>query len=88
MKSIDNRLSAVEKNAAKAEHIIATYRDGAEVEMDLLQAIRLLLGGTVRIITRPWKVGEQKEYQSDVLCELEEIMESARQKYIIEKTEE
>lgn len=78
MKNIESRLNKVEKAVAKTERVTATYRNGTNVEMDLLQAVRLLLAGTIRIITRPWKPGEMREHQDAVLCEIEEYLDEAR----------
>ena len=80
MKKIENRLTKLEKAKASAECVTATYGDGSETEMDLLQAVRLLLDGTVRIITRPWKPGEQRDHGDKVLAELEQYMDEARER--------
>lgn len=88
MKNIESRLTKIEKAAAMTERVTATYRDNSTIEMDLLQAVRLLLAGTVRIITRPWKPGEMREHQDAVLCELEEYMDEVRDRHEKEKEKE
>lgn len=78
LKSIENRLSAVEKAAAKTELVNVRFKDSEreESEMDLLKAVRLLLSGDVHTITARWKPGEKERYASVAIREIEAIVES------------
>ena len=78
MRSIEARLSKVERVVAKAEMVGVEYKDLTRTEMDLLQAVRLLLEGKVRQITAPWKPGEKEQHLSGVILEIEKYIDARK----------
>jgi|GEM_PF-6118765 len=78
MKNIENRLSAVERIAAKTELVEVNFKDNAKgkEEMDLLKAVHLLLNGSIHTITAKWKPGEREKYQDAVIREIEDYVDA------------
>ena len=71
MKNIEMRLSRIERDTAQGERVTVQYKDLQSAEMDLLQAIKLLIAGKVRTISAPWKPGEREAHLSGTILQIE-----------------
>ena len=75
MKNIEIRLSKIEREIAQGERVMVQYKDLQSAEMDLLQAVKLLLAGKVRQITAPWKPGEKGQHLTGVILQIERYLD-------------
>lgn len=82
MKNIEIRLTKIEKAAAKTDIVTVEFKDTTKksAEMDLLEAVRLFLKGTVRCIRAKWKSGEEQEYMTSVQREIEDYVNELSEK--------
>jgi len=76
MKNIENRLAKAEAITAKSELVTVEFKE-PELEsrqVPLMDAIRLFLDGKLLAIRYIMKPGEQKQYVSDTIEEIEKYI--------------